>query len=69
MKDQKVIGISLVIFCIIMLAVMLAYRDTLITITSLFVLAVLIFQYIAPILREKAEGKKKEDAGKKKNSG
>jgi ABC-type bacteriocin/lantibiotic exporter with double-glycine peptidase domain len=69
MKDQRVIGISLIIFCIIMLAVVLLYRDTLITITSLFVVAVLIFQYVAPILRERSRGKKEDGAGKNGNSG
>jgi hypothetical protein len=52
-----------------MLAVVLLYRDTLITITSLFVVAVLIFQYVAPILRERSRGKKEDGAGKNGNSG
>ncbi len=69
MKEMKTIGISLAIFSIIMLAVVLLYRDFLITLTAAFIVAVLAFQYFAPILREKAQQKRDADARKKEDSG
>ena len=60
-RDNKQITvIALVLYGLIMLSLILIYRDLLITITAVTIMAVLLVQYFIPLLREKK--KQKADA-------
>ena len=57
---QKITVIALVLYGLIMLSLILIYRDFLITLTALTIMAVLLVQYFVPLLRERK--KQKADA-------
>jgi Flp pilus assembly protein TadB len=58
--NQKITVIALVLYGLIMLSLILIYRDFLITITAVTIMAVLLVQYFVPLLRERK--KQKADA-------
>jgi Flp pilus assembly protein TadB len=51
--NQQITVIALVLYGLIMLSLILIYRDLLITITAVTIMAVLLFQYFVPLLRER----------------
>ena len=52
--DNKQINvIALILYGLIMLSLILIYRDLLITITAVTIMAVLLIQYFVPLLRER----------------
>lgn len=58
--NQKITVIALVLYGLIMLSLILIYRDFLITITAVTIMAVLLVQYFVPLLKERK--KEKEEA-------
>jgi hypothetical protein len=58
--NQQITVIALVLYGLIMLSLILIYRDLLITITAVTIMAVLLVQYFVPLLRERK--KQKADA-------
>ncbi len=58
--NQQITVIALVLYGLIMLSLILIYRDLLITITAVTIMAVLLVQYFVPLLRERK--KQKTDA-------
>jgi uncharacterized membrane protein (DUF441 family) len=58
--NQQITVIALVLYGLIMLSLILIYRDLLITITAVTIMAVLLVQYFVPLVREKK--KQKADA-------
>jgi Flp pilus assembly protein TadB len=60
-RDKHQITIvALVLYGLIMLSLILIYRDMLITITAVTIMAVLLVEYFVPLLRERK--KQKADA-------
>ncbi len=55
--NQKITVIALVLYGLIMLSLILIYRDFLITITAVTIMAVLLVQYFVPLLRERKKRK------------
>jgi len=55
--NQKITVIALVLYGLIMLSLILIYRDFLITITAVTIMAVLLVQYFVPLLRERKKQK------------
>jgi Flp pilus assembly protein TadB len=55
--NQKITVIALVLYGLIMLSLILIYRDFLITITAVTIMAVLLVQYFVPLLRERKNQK------------
>jgi Flp pilus assembly protein TadB len=61
-RDNKQINvIALILYGLIMLSLILIYRDLLITITAVTIMAVLLFQYFVPLLRERKKQKAEAD--------
>jgi Flp pilus assembly protein TadB len=58
--NQQITVIALVLYGLIMLSLILIYRDLLITITAVTIMAVLLIQYFVPLARERK--KQKADA-------
>jgi hypothetical protein len=58
--NQQITVIALVLYGLIMLSLILIYRDLLITIAAVTIMAVLLVQYFVPLLRERK--KQKADA-------
>jgi Flp pilus assembly protein TadB len=58
--NQQITVIALVLYGLIMLSLILIYRDLLITITAVTIMTVLLVQYFVPLLRERK--KQKADA-------
>jgi uncharacterized membrane protein (DUF441 family) len=52
-NNQRITVIALVLYGLIMLSLILIYRDLLITITAVTIMAVLLVQYFVPLVREK----------------
>lgn len=53
-RDNKQLNvIALMLYGLIMLSLILIYRDLLITITAVTIMAVLLIQYFVPLLRER----------------
>jgi len=59
-ENQRITVIALVLYGLIMLSLILIYRDLLITITAVTIMAVLLVQYFVPLVRERK--KQKADA-------
>lgn len=55
--NQKITVIALVLYGLIMLSLIIMYRDFLITITAVTIMAVLLVQYFVPLLRERKKQK------------
>jgi hypothetical protein len=58
--NQQITVIALVLYGLIMLSLILIYRDLLITTTAVTIMAVLLVQYFVPLVRERR--KQKADA-------
>jgi Flp pilus assembly protein TadB len=58
--NQQLTIIALIIYALIMFSLILIYRDLLITITAVIIMAVLLFQYFVPLVRERKEKKAKD---------
>ena len=57
--NQRITVIALILYGLIMLSLILIYRDLLITITAVTIMGVLLMQYFVPLVRER----KKQKAG------
>ena len=57
--NQRITVIALILYGLIMLSLILIYRDLLITITAVTIMGVLLIQYVVPLVRER----KKQKAG------
>jgi len=57
--NQRITAIALILYGLIMLSLVLIYRDLLMTITAATIMGVLLFQYFVPLVRERR--KKKAD--------
>ena len=57
--NQRITVIALILYGLIMLSLILIYRDLLITITAVTIMGVLLIQYFVPLVRER----KKQKAG------
>ncbi len=55
--NQQITVIALVLYGLIMLSLILIYRDLLITITAVTIMAVLLVQYFVPLVRERKKQK------------
>ncbi len=55
--NQRITVIALVLYGLIMLSLILIYRDLLITITAVTIMAVLLVQYFVPLVRERSKHK------------
>lgn len=53
--------IGLVLYGIIMVSLILIYRDPLITVTCVVIMAVMLVQFIVPVIREKRQLRIKKD--------
>jgi len=58
--NQRITAIALILYGLIMLYLVLIYRDLLMTITAVTIMGVLLVQYFVPLVRERK--KKKTDA-------
>ena len=57
-RDNKQLTvIALILYGLIMLSLILIYRDLLITVTAVTIMAVLLVQYFVPLLRERKKEK------------
>ena len=50
---KRITVIALILYGLIMLSLILIYRDLLMTITAVTIMAVLLVQYFVPLIREK----------------
>ena len=64
--SMTVIGMTL--FGIIMVSLILIYREPLITVTFLVIMAVMLVQYIVPVIREKRQIRIKKDPNNRQQS-
>jgi Flp pilus assembly protein TadB len=64
--NQQITVIALMLYGLIMLSLILIYRDLLITITAVTIMAVLLVQYFVPLVRERK--KQKADAAPRSES-
>ena len=64
--NQQITVIALVLYGLIMLSLFLIYRDLLITITAVTIMAVLLVQYFVPLVRERK--RQKADAAPRSES-
>jgi len=64
--SMTVIGLTL--YGIIMVSLILIYRDPLITVTCLVIMAVMLVQYIVPVIREKRQIRIKKDPNNRQQS-
>ena len=55
--NQQITVIALVLYGLIMLSLILIYRDLLITITAVTIMAVLLVQHFVPLVRERKKQK------------
>ena|GEM_PF-4224431 len=55
--NQQITVIALVLYGLIMLSLIFIYRDLLITITAVTIMAVLLVQYFIPLVRERKKQK------------
>jgi Flp pilus assembly protein TadB len=55
--NQRITVIALVLYGLIMLSLILIYRDLLITITAVTIMGVLLIQYFVPLVRERRKQK------------
>ena len=58
--NKQLTIVALILYALIMLSLILVYRDLLITITAVTIMIALLFQYFAPLIRERKEQKAKD---------
>jgi len=58
--SKRINAVALVLYGLILLSLILIYRDLLMTVTCVTIMGVLLIQYFVPIIREKK--RKKADA-------
>ena len=61
-NNQRITVIALVLYGLIMLSLILIYHDLLITITAVTIMAVLLVQYLVPLVREGKKEKAEAEA-------
>ncbi len=52
-NEQKLTVIGLILYGLIMLSLIIMYKDFLISVTAVVIMLVLVVQYFAPIMRER----------------
>ena len=57
LDNKQLTIVALILYAVIMLSLILIYRDLLITITAVTIMITLLFQYFVPLLRERKEQK------------
>ena len=58
-NNRQLTVVALVLYALIMLSLILIYRDFLITVTAVTIMVVLLFQFFVPLLKERKEQKVK----------
>ena len=58
--NRQLTIIGLILYALIMFSLILIYHDMLITITAVTIMAVLLFQYFVPLVRDRKEKKAKD---------
>ncbi|MFB3925686.1 MAG: hypothetical protein ACE14T_06495 [Syntrophales bacterium] len=55
--NKNLTPVALALYGLIMLSLILIYRDILITVTAVVIMVVLVLQYIVPVIRERKKSK------------
>jgi Flp pilus assembly protein TadB len=58
--NKQLTIVALILYALIMVSLILIYRDLLITITAVTIMIALLFQYFVPLVRERKEQKAKD---------
>lgn len=61
-NEKKMTITGIILYCLIMLAIILIYRDFIMTLTCVTIAAVIIITYVVPRWREEKEQKEKDSA-------